>query len=88
MASSSALFLIILTFGIVATTVACLPLLLGLKFVSIFITDSSVQDIDSSVVSDSVETESSFTERMICSLLGGVSTRDEKRTCSRVWELK
>jgi hypothetical protein len=60
---------------------------LGLKFVSVFVPDS--KDIDSSVVPSNVkgvEADSSMTERLVCSLLGG-SQVDEQRY-SRVWELK
>eukprot|EP00804_Cyclotella_cryptica_P001454 CCRYP_003685-RA/>CCRYP_003685-RA protein AED:0.24 eAED:0.24 QI:383/1/1/1/1/1/2/176/173 len=73
-ASSSVVLVVMFILGIVATTIACLPILLALKFFSMFIVDSpSAHDIDSSVISSPVEEESSI-ERMVCSLFGGVST--------------
>lgn len=86
LASSSVLVVVILTLGIIATTIACLPILLGLKFISVFVTDS--KDIDSSVVPSSVDSkvDTSFTEKLVSSLLGE-SCQDDKRY-SRVWELK
>ncbi|KAL7475632.1 hypothetical protein ACHAW6_001544 [Cyclotella cf. meneghiniana] len=93
LASSSVILVLLFMIGIVATTIACLPMLLALKFFSVFLVNSSsTHDVDSSVISSPVEAESSVTERMVCSLLGGVSTDcrgayDEKRH-SPVWELK
>lgn len=86
-ASSSVPVVIIMTLGIIATTIACLPILLGLKFVSVFVTDSK-DIIDSSVVPSSVDSknDTSLTERLVSSLLGE-SCQDDKRY-SRVWELK
>ena len=88
LASSSVVLIVILTLGIVATTIACLPLLLGLKFISLFVADS--KDIDSSVVTsgvDRAEADSSFAEGLVTNLFGGSCPEDDKRY-SRVWELK
>lgn len=87
-ASSSVLLIVILTLGIIATTIACLPVLLGLKFVSVFFADS--KDIDSSGAPssvDSVDANSSLTEWFVTNVLGdGCQVNDKKY--SRVWELK
>ena len=86
LASSSALVIIFLTVGIIATTITCLPILLGLKFVSVFVADS--KNIDASVVSSNVaaDTDLSLTERLIYGLLGGKCNDDTRLL--RVWELK
>ena len=87
-ASSSVLLIVILTLGIIATTIACLPVLLGLKFVSVFFADS--KDVDSSVVpssADSVDANSSLIERLVTSFLGD-ECQDNDKKYSRVWELK
>lgn len=85
LASSSALLIVIMTLGIIATTVACLPILLGLKFLSVFVPDS--KDTDSSIAAGvAADADTPFTERLVTSLFGE-SSQSEKRY-SRVWELK
>jgi len=72
-ASSSLVTVLLLIVGMIAATIACLPILLLLKIASILFSCASQEDIDSSVqpYSPSSDPEtSSFTERLLLSLFG------------------
>ncbi|KAL9178662.1 hypothetical protein ACHAXT_002000 [Thalassiosira profunda] len=74
-ASSSAILVVFLIVGLIAATIACLPLLLALKISSAVFSCAAHHDgVDSSVLPYSPSTGleySSMPERLIVSLLGG-----------------
>lgn len=76
-ASSSVIVASLLIVGLLAATVACLPMLLLLKITSIFFSCSSQEeDVDTSVRPYSPSTDfdvSSFTERLLISMMGNAS---------------
>lgn len=72
-ASSSVVLVIVLIIGVIAATIACLPILLLLKITSVAFSCASREDIDSSIRPCSLSSDpetSTFTERLMLSVLG------------------
>mmetsp|Transcript_7818 Transcript_7818/g.17409 ORF Transcript_7818/g.17409 Transcript_7818/m.17409 type:complete len:188 (-) Transcript_7818:126-689(-) len=98
MASSSIIVVTFIILGIVATTIACLPILLGLKIASVFIPDTHPDSmVDSSIFSSAPSEHNgiveSTPERLVSSMLdtlahtctsGGSSMKSEKRYYSQL----
>ena len=73
--SSSALIIMIITLALVAATIACLPVLLGLRIATLLFSNSSQECIDASIYSTSTDREAeSVTESIFSNLIRCISS--------------